>query len=102
MLPPTNRIVAFLGPYISVVAGGIAAWLVAKVNVAGIPGLDEHNLQTTIASGLTFLIVAAVSWAGHAKWLTGHHIQLQPDGQVTVAAAQGAATAMLAPIATSN
>jgi hypothetical protein len=87
MLPPANRIVAFAGPYLSVIAGGIAAWLVSKVNVAGIDGLDKDNLQTTIAGGLAWLLVAGLSWAGHSKWLTGHHIQLQADGKITAAMA---------------
>jgi hypothetical protein len=91
MLPPANRIVAFAGPYISVVAGGIAAWLVSKVNVAGIEGLDKNNLQTTIAGGLAWLLVAGLSWAGHSKWLAGHHIQLEADGQITAAMASAPA-----------
>lgn len=81
-----NRVVAFLGPYISVVAGGIAAWLVARVNVGGIPGLDKANLATEIAAGLTFLLTAGLSWLGHSKWLKGHHIVLQGDAAVAVAA----------------
>src|SRR4051794_31262014 len=96
MLPPINRIVAFAGPYFSVIAGGIATWLIAKVNVAGIQGLDQDNLQTTIAGGFTWLLVAGVTWAGHSKWLTGHHIQLAADGQVTAAAAGAAGTPTLA------
>jgi len=88
MLPPANRIVAFAGPYIAVVAGGLASWLVAKVNLAGLPGLDEDNLKTTLTGGFTWLLVAGLAWAGHAKWLAGHHIQMQADGQVTAAVAK--------------
>jgi hypothetical protein len=91
-LPPANRIVAFAGPYFSVIAGGVASWLVAKVNIAGVPGLDQHNIQTAIAGGLAWLLVAGLAWAGHSKWLTGHHIMLGADGQVTAAAAAAAAT----------
>jgi len=92
MTIPLNRLVAFVGPYTSVLAGGIASWLVAKVNLLGLPGLDENNLKTAIAGGLTWLLVAGLSWAGHSKWLTGHHIQLQGDASVEAAATSGAAT----------
>jgi hypothetical protein len=97
MLPPANRIVAFAGPYIAVVAGGVASWLVAKVNLAGLPGLDEDNLKTALTGGFTWLLVAGLAWAGHSKWLTGHHIQLEADGKVTAAAAQAAAGQAIAP-----
>jgi hypothetical protein len=91
MLPPANRIVAFAGPYIAVIAGGVASWLVAKVNLAGLPGLDEDNLKTALTGGFTWLLVAGLAWAGHSKWLTGHHIQMEADGKVTAALAQAPA-----------
>jgi hypothetical protein len=99
MLPPANRIVAFAGPYLSVIAGGIASWLVAKVNVAGIQGLDQDNLQTTISGGLAWLLVAGLAWAGHSRWLSGHHIQLEADGKATAAAMAAAAAPAVIPVA---
>ena len=86
MTIPLNRVVAFAGPYISVAAGGFATWLVAKVNVVGLPGLDENNLKTAIAGGITWLLVAGLAWAGHSKWLTGHHIQLEGEARINAAA----------------
>jgi hypothetical protein len=83
---PANRIVAFAGPYFSAAAGGIASWLVAKVNIAGLPGLDQNNVKTAIAGGFTWLLVAGLTWAGHSKWLTGHHIQMEADARTTAAA----------------
>lgn len=74
---PLNRIVAFAGPYISVISGALAAWLVAKLNVLAIPGLDQANLATWIAGAITALLTAGLTWLGHSKWLKGHHIQLQ-------------------------
>jgi hypothetical protein len=93
MTIPLNRIVAFAGPYLSVVAGGIATWLVAKVNIAGQPGLDENNLKTSIAGGLAWLLVAGLTWAGHSKWLAGHHIQMEADAQLNAAALTAASAA---------
>ena len=83
---PLNRVVAFAGPYTSAIAGGIASWLVARVNVAGLPGLDQNNLKTGVAGALTWLLVAGLTWAGHSKWLTGHHIAMEADARVNAAA----------------
>jgi hypothetical protein len=105
---PLNRIVAFAGPYLSAVAGGIASWLVAKVNIIGLPGLDENNLKTSIAGGLAWLLVAGLTWAGHSKWLAGHHIQMEADAQLNAAALTAASAApppapqAVAPIAYAN
>ena len=89
---PANRIVAFAGPYFSAAAGGIASWLVTKVNIAGLPGLDQNNVKTAIAGGFTWLLVSGLTWAGHSKWLTGHHIQMEADARTTAAAIAVAAT----------
>lgn len=83
---PLNRIVAFLGPYISAIAGVAAAWLVAKVNIVGLPGLDEHNVATLLSFLLTQGVVTVVTWLGQQQWLKGHHIQLAGDAQVQAAA----------------
>src|SRR5262245_1692376 len=76
---PLNRIVTFAGPYISILAGGVAAWLIAKLNVLGIPGLDEKNLATWIAAGLTAILTSGLSHLGQMKWLKGHHIELEAE-----------------------
>jgi hypothetical protein len=83
---PFNRVVAFVGPYTSAIAGGIASWLVARANIAGLPGLDQNNLKTGIAAALTWLLVSGLTWAGHSKWLTGHHIAMEADARVNTAA----------------
>ena len=93
---PLNRVVAFVGPYVSAIAGGIASWLVARVNIAGLPGLDQNNLKTGIAGALTWLLVSGLTWAGHSKWLTGHQIAMEADARVN-AAAIGVAVAAPAP-----
>ena len=82
---PANRIVAFAGPYLSAAAGGIASWLVARVNIAGVPGLDQNNLKTGLAAAFTWLLVSALAWAGHSKWLTGHQIQMEADASISAA-----------------
>ena len=97
MTVPLNRIVAFAGPYLSAVAGGIASWLVAKVNIVGLPGLDENNLKTSIAGGLAWLLVAGLTWAGHSKWLAGHHVQMQAEAHLDAAALTAASAAPAQP-----
>jgi hypothetical protein len=95
---PANRIVAFAGPYFSAVAGGIASWLVAKVNLAGLPGLDQNNVKTAIAGGFTWLLVAGLTWAGQSKWLAGHHVQMEADARTNAAAMTLLATTAPAPV----
>lgn len=82
---PLNRLVAFVGPYISVVAGGLATWLIAKLNALGIPGLDKNDLAQQLASALTFTLVAVVTWLGSAQWLDGHHVELAADAELQAA-----------------
>jgi len=98
---PINRVVAFAGPYISIVAGALAAWLVARANVLGVPGLDERNLATDISAALSFVLVAVLSWLGSAKWLAGHRIAMQGDALVA-AAALAAPVAVAVPVAASS
>jgi hypothetical protein len=90
---PLNRVVAFAGPYFSLIAGAIVAWLAARVNIAGIPGLDQQNLQTAIAGGLAFLLTSGLTWAGQQKWLTGHHVEILAQAKVDAAAATQTAPA---------
>ena len=87
---PLNRFIVFAKPYINVAAGAASAWLIAKVNVLGIPGLGDH--QNEIATGLAAGAVALVTWGaaqlGDLKWLRGHHIEL--EGIAAVAGASAA------------
>ena len=101
MTIPLNRVVAFVGPYVSAIAGGIASWMVARVNIAGLPGLDQNNLKTGIAGALTWLLVSGLTWAGHSKWLTGHQIAMEADARVN-AAAMGLAVAAPAAVVVSE
>jgi hypothetical protein len=83
---PINRIVAFFGPAISLFSGGVAAWLTAKVNVLGIPGLGQAGLATQLAAGVSGTLTAGLLALGQLKWLKGHHIELAAEGQVQAAA----------------
>lgn len=75
---PFNRFVTFIKPYINVAGASIAAWLVAKTNVLGIPGLGEHEheIATGIAAGGVALITWAAAQIGDLRWLKGHHIEM--------------------------
>ena len=76
---PLNRFVTFVKPYLNIAGASVAAWLVAKANILGIPGLGDH--QNEIATGLAAGAVALVTWGaaqlGDLKWLRGHHIELE-------------------------
>jgi hypothetical protein len=99
---PLNRIIAFLGPYVAVVAGALASWLLVHVHALGLFKIGHDQLATAIAQGAVFLLTAGLSWAGSSKWLTGHQILLGaagPAGAPALAAAGigGAAAVIGAP-----
>jgi hypothetical protein len=73
---PLNRFIAFVKPYINLLAGALAAYVVAKANVLGIPGLDEQNTATWVAGALVWLLTQGATQLGDLKWLKGHHIAL--------------------------
>src|SRR3954454_4129246 len=68
---PINRIVAFAGPYIAVLSGALADWLLVHMHLFSI----FHTTHTVLANAITqvtvFAITALLVWAGHQKWLTG-------------------------------
>jgi hypothetical protein len=85
---PLNRFIAFVKPYINLLAGAISAWLIAKANVLSIPGLGEHGDELTagIAAAITFAVTTLATQVGDLKWLKGHHVALAGDAQVQAAA----------------
>lgn len=83
---PTNRIVVWIKPYLNLFAGAIAAWLVAKVNVLGLPALDQANTATWIAGALAWILTQGATQLGDLKWIKGHHIAMAGDAQVQAAA----------------
>lgn len=84
---PLNRFITFVKPYINLLAGAIAAFLIAKANVLGIPGLGEHGDELTIAiaGALAWLVTQGAAQLGDLKWLKGHQLQLAGDAQVQAA-----------------
>lgn len=81
-----NRVVAFAGPYLSLLAGAAATWIIAKANALGIEGLDQNETAQQIASALSFTLAAGLTWLGQSRWLRGHQIVLAGDAQVQAAA----------------
>jgi hypothetical protein len=92
---PLNRFITFVKPYLNLLAGAIAAWLIAKANVLGIPGLGEHgnDLQIGIAAALVWGVTQLGTQLGDQKWLKGHHLALIGEAEVRAAAQQALATA---------
>jgi hypothetical protein len=90
---PLNRFITFIKPYINLAAGAIAAWLIAKANVLGIPGLGEHGneLQIGIAAALAWGVTQLATQMGDLKWLKGHHLTLIGEAEVEAAAVQATA-----------
>lgn len=83
---PLNRFVSFVKPYLNLLAAAITAWLVAKANVLGLPGLDEGNTATWIAGALAWILTQGATQLGDLRWLRGHHIAMQSDALVQAAA----------------
>lgn len=84
---PFNRFVTFIKPWINAGAATLAAYVVAKANILGIPGLGSH--QNELATGLAAAGIGVLTWAGAQlgdwKWLKGHHIELAGDAAVKAA-----------------
>jgi hypothetical protein len=93
---PLNRFITFVKPYINLAAGAIAAWLIAKANVLGIPGLGQHGneLQMGIAAALAWGLTQLATQTGDLKWLKGHHLAIIGDAEVQAAALQATAAAL--------
>ncbi|MGZ6613105.1 MAG: hypothetical protein ACXVFQ_01570 [Solirubrobacteraceae bacterium] len=65
---PLNRVVAFLGPFVAIISGAVATWLIEHI-----PGLhiDKATLASNITAAIVFLVGAAGTFVMHLKWLTG-------------------------------
>lgn len=85
---PLNRFVTFVKPWLNLAAGAVAAWLVAKANVLGLPGLGSHQqeLATWLAGAGVWVLTTVIAQVGDLKWLKGHHIELVNDGEIAAAA----------------
>jgi hypothetical protein len=79
---PINRIVAFAGPYIAVISGALADWLIVHVHLLGLFHTSQTALSGAITQVVVFGITALLVWAGHQKWLSGWQ-----DWEKTVAGA---------------
>jgi len=92
---PLNRFLTFIKPYLNALAGALAAFLIAKANVLGLPGLGEHGdeLTTAIAAALAWTVTQGAAQLGDRSWLKGHHLELAGDAQVQAAAFVAAAPA---------
>lgn len=68
---PVNRVVAFAGPYIAILSGALADWLIVHVHLLSL----FHTTNTQVAGAITqisvFGLTALLVWLGQQKWLTG-------------------------------
>jgi hypothetical protein len=68
---PLNRLVAFLGPYISILAGVLADWLLVHVHLLSLFHTTDTEVANAITQLIVFTLVTLVTWAGQHKWLEG-------------------------------
>jgi hypothetical protein len=66
-----NRIVAFAGPYIAVLAGAVADWLLVHLNFLANFHVGKEGLANAIAQAVVFGLTTLVVWLGQQKWLDG-------------------------------
>lgn len=68
---PINRVVAFAGPYVAILSGAVADWLLVHVHLLDL----FHTTSTQVAGAITQLVVFALTsllvWLGQHKWLDG-------------------------------
>jgi hypothetical protein len=65
---PLNRVVAFFGPQIAIIAGYIATWLVEHLEFLH---LDAKGTTGAIINVIVFALTALLTWLGQHKWLDG-------------------------------
>lgn len=68
---PLNRLVALLAPFVSTAAGTVASWLLVHVHLLGLFHFQHDGLAAGIAQGAVFVLVTAITYAAHHKWLDG-------------------------------
>jgi hypothetical protein len=83
---PLNRIVAFVYPYVSILAGAVADWLLVHVHLLGLFHTNRTAIASVITQVVVFALTAILTWLGAQKWLTGW------QGFEQVAATAAAAT----------
>src|SRR3954463_14314412 len=69
---PLNRLVAFAGPYIAIISGALADWLIVHVHLLGSFHVGNRPLANAIAQVSVFGLTALIVWLGHQKWLDGY------------------------------
>jgi hypothetical protein len=68
---PINRIVAFAGPYIAILSGVIANWLLVHLHFLSSFHTQSSSITKWLTQALVFGFTAGLTWLGHQKWLTG-------------------------------
>jgi hypothetical protein len=87
---PIDRFVAFVGPYIAIFSGVIADWLLVHVHLLSTFHVTSSQIGKDLTQLGVFGITAGLIWAGHQKWLSGRHVQINNQGlahQASMAAA---------------
>jgi hypothetical protein len=70
-LPPVNRIIAFAGPYIAIVSGALADWLIVHVHFLALFHTSKSDVTGLLTQALVFGLTSILVWIGQSKWLSG-------------------------------
>lgn len=74
---PFDRVVTFILPYVSVVAGLLSTWLLTNIHVLGLFNLNHDQVAQTISQLVVFALTAGAAELGRSQWLKGRHIELE-------------------------
>jgi hypothetical protein len=69
---PLNRIIALLGPWLTVAEGAIATWIVTHLHFLSLLHVGHDDVLKVITQLVVFLATIAVSAVLKLKWLKGH------------------------------
>lgn len=78
---PLNRIIAFVGPYVSLASGAAVSWLFVHAHFLALFHLNSTGLATSITQGAILALTAGLTWLGQQQWLKGHHIEVAAQAQ---------------------
>lgn len=60
-----QEILAFLAPYVAILAGAVTTWAFVHLHFLGVFHLDQGSVASTIAAAISFGVSAVIVWAAH-------------------------------------
>lgn len=71
-----DRVVTFILPYVSVLAGFLSTWLFTNIHFLGLFNVTQSSLEGIISQIIVFAVTVGAAELGRTGWLKGRHIEL--------------------------